>query len=134
MVAVAPQLERNFADGSTLALVSLSPLAVLLSFSLSAYATVTSTLSISPKADANEHMEVTWKYDVKSVGGGAYSSPPQKSHGGHVDLTGEREGDIYPASQLVTQPIRLLEKKNYIVARTSSNSISWIKITNKTNR
>lgn len=27
-------------------------------------ATVTSTLSISPKADANEHMEVTWKYDV----------------------------------------------------------------------
>lgn len=27
-------------------------------------------LSISLKADANEHMEVTWKYDVKNTGGG----------------------------------------------------------------
>jgi hypothetical protein len=68
---------------------------------------MTSTLSISLKADANEHMEVTWKYDVKNVGGDAYSSPAlRENRGDHVDLTGERNGDIYPASQLVSRPIR----------------------------
>lgn len=107
LVAVAPQLERNFADGSTPTVLFLSlPPACLLSFSLPAYATVTSTLSISPKADANEHMEVTWKYDVKSVGGkgergrGCVFIPAtEKPPRGHVDLTGECDGDIYPASQ-----------------------------------
>jgi len=51
-------------------------------------------------------MEVTWKYDVKNVGGDAYSSPAlRENRGDHVDLTGERNGDIYPASQLVSRPI-----------------------------
>lgn len=75
---------------------------------------MTSTLSISLKADANEHMEVTWKYDVKNVGGrrreagGARIHPPtRKSHDGHVDLTGECDSDIYPAPQLVSRPIRV---------------------------
>lgn len=35
-----------------------------LSSSFSAATVTSTTLSISPKADANEHMEVTWKYDV----------------------------------------------------------------------
>lgn len=53
------------------------------------------TLSISPKADANEHMEVTWKYDVdvarRENGKGGMKWPREKSRDGHVDLTGERE-------------------------------------------
>ena len=113
-VVVPPQLGRNFADVPLfLLLVLFSPLSLSLSLSLSLFflrrhprslsfrrnvslfpfrATVTSTLSISPKADANEHMEVTWKYDVDVAGGkeGAAPRPLWKSRNGHVDLTGER--------------------------------------------
>lgn len=60
-------------------------------------------------------MEVTWKYDVKNVGGRRREAggrarihpPTRKSHDGHVDLTGECDSDIYPAPQLVSRPIRV---------------------------
>lgn len=48
-------------------------------------------------------MEVTWKYDVKNVGGGDVFIPRRgKAAGGHVNLTGERDSDIYPVSRLVS--------------------------------
>lgn len=34
--------------------------------------------------------------------------PTRKSRGGHVDLTGEYDSDIYPAPQLVSRPIRVI--------------------------
>lgn len=48
-------------------------------------------------------MEVTWKYDVKNVGGGDVFIPYRgKAAGGHVNLTGERDSDIYPVLRLVS--------------------------------
>lgn len=115
---VAPQLERNFADGSTPACLSFLPRAFSPSHPSRLRHPVTSTLSISLKADANEHMEVTWKYDVKNVGGGeggVFIPAPRKSHDGHMDLTGERDGDIYLASQLAARAITTAWKKTEII-------------------